>query len=163
MISITLRRETPEDFREVETLIREAFWNRYYPGCRDHYMTHILRSAPAFLPELDIVAESEGRIVGNIVYTRAHIRLDRGGELDVLSFGPISVLPAVQRQGVGRRLIAHSAALAHELGHSAILIYGDPAYYSRNGFVPAQNFGIGSSDGLYRDALQVLRVAATGT
>ena len=158
MISMTLRRETPEDFREVETLTREAFWNRYCPGCNEHYLVHTLRGAPVFLPELDIVAEAGGRIIGNIVYTLAHIRLDRGGELEVLSFGPLSVLPAMQRQGVGQRLIAHSSAMAREMGHRAILIYGDPAYYRLSGFVPAQTFGIGASDGQYRDALQALEL-----
>lgn len=158
MIPITLRQETPKDYREVEALTREAFWNQYSPRCNEHYLVHTLRSTPAFLSELDIVAEAEGRIVGNIVYTLAHIHLDRGGELEVLSFGPISVLPAMQRQGIGQRLITHSAALAREMGYRAILIYGDPDYYSRSGFVPAQNFGIGAADGLYRDALQALEL-----
>jgi len=158
MTPITLRRETPGDAREVENLTREAFWNQYTPGCSEHYLAHTLRSVPAFLPDLDIVAEANGRIIGNIMYTRAQIRLDRGGEMDVLSFGPISVLPALQKQGIGRQLIAHSAALARDAGHGAILIYGDPAYYSRSGFVPAETFGIGASDGQYRAALQALEL-----
>lgn len=158
MIPITLRREKPEDYREVETLTREAFWNQYGPGCSEHYLLHTLRSAPSFVPELDIVAESDGRIIGNIVYSRAHIQLDQGGEQAVLCFGPISVHPAMQRQGVGQRMIAHSAALAREMGHRAILIYGDPDYYSRSGFVMAQTFGIGAADGQYRDALQAMEL-----
>lgn len=153
---ITLRREEPADYKEVEALTREAFWNHFVPGCDEHYLAHALRDAPCFLPELDWVAVAGGQIVGNIMYTRAQIRLDGGQTLPVLSFGPLSVLPAFQKQGVGGALIRHTVQLAQEAGHSAILIYGDPAYYSRHGFVPAERYGIAGADRMYRDALQAL-------
>lgn len=157
---IDLRRETPADYREVENLTREAFWNRYAPGCDEHYLVHLLRDCPAFVPELDLVAVSQGRIVGSILYSRARILLDAGGELSVLTFGPLSVLPAFQRQGIGGRLIAGTADMARDMGEVAILIYGDPAYYSRHGFVAAERFGIGTRDGLYRASLQATELRA---
>ena len=147
--TLTLRLETPADWRAVENLTREAFWNHHAPGCDEHYLAHILRESPAFLPELDFVAELNGRVVGNIMYTRARIVRDRGGEVPVISFGPLSVLPACQRQGVGRRLIEHTRALAGAAGHAAILIYGDPDFYTRCGLVPAQQYGIATADGRY--------------
>ena len=153
---ITLRREEPADYKEVEALTREAFWNHFVPGCDEHYLAHTLRDAPCFLPELDWVAVAGGQIVGNIMYTRAQIRLDGGQTLPVLSFGPLSVLPAFQKQGVGGALIRHTVQLAQDAGHSAILIYGDPAYYSRHSFVPAERYGIAGADRMYRDALQAL-------
>ena len=152
--TLTLRLETPEDEREVETLTREAFWNHHTPGCDEHYLAHLLRGCPAFVPELDYVAVDGGRIVGNIMYTKAKIVLDCGGELPVLTFGPISVSPACQQRGVGRAMIRHTAALAKAMGHIAILIYGDPAIYSRFGFVAAESYGIAAGDGCYRAALQ---------
>ena len=160
MDNITLRKETPADWRKVETLVREAFWNQYAPGCCEHYLAHTLRDAQAFVPELDYVATIGETIVGNIMYARAHIALDAGGILPVLGFGPLAVMPAHQRQGIGGQLVAHTAALARGAGHAAILIYGDPAYYSRLGFVPAERFGIGTADNLYRPSLQAMELYA---
>lgn len=153
MNDIMLRRETPEDYDSVEILTREAFWNHHGPGCDEHYLVHVMRGTPAFIPELDIVATRDGRIVGNIMYTRAALELDDGGSREVISFGPISVLPEYQWQGVGVALIEHTKRLAADMGFTAIFIYGDPDYYRRTGFVPAEDFGIGTDDDMYADAL----------
>lgn len=158
MTEIVLRNETPADYRAVETLTRDAFWNQYAPGCNEHYLLHVMREADAFLPELDIVAEVGGRIVGNIVYTRAKIVGDQGQSWEVLSFGPISVLPEYQRQGIGRKLIEHTRELAQALGYRAILIYGDPAVYGKVGFAPAEKYGIGTPDNMYAAALQAMEL-----
>jgi predicted N-acetyltransferase YhbS len=152
--TVTFRREEPADAREVEALIREAFWNRHSPGCNEHYLAHVLRQSPAFVPELDILAEADGRIIGNILYAHARILPDTGGELPVLTFGPLAVLPVYQGQGVGGRLIRHTQALAREMGGNAILIYGDPAYYGRFGFTAAEAYGIGTARNQYHEALQ---------
>ena len=151
---ILLRPETTADHGAVETLTREAFWNLHGPGCDEHYLVHILRHSDAFIPALDYVALRQGEIVGTIMYAKSHIALDEGGELPVITFGPVSVLPEVQKQGVGRKLITHTLTLAAQMGYSAVLIYGDPAYYSRVGFRPAENFGIGSENNEYCAALQ---------
>ena len=100
-----IRPETPDDYREAENLTREAFWNVYRPGCTEHYILHVLRDDPAFVPELDYVAAQGGQVVGSILYTRAKILGDNGEERPVLCFGPISVLPRKQGQGVGLALI----------------------------------------------------------
>lgn len=156
---IELRLEEQRDFADVEHVTREAFWNKHVPGCDEHYLVHVLRSSTAFLPELDFVALHDGKVVGNIMYTKAVIRCDDGTERNVLCFGPVSVLPLMQGQGVGTMLIQHSLEKARELGYSAVLIYGDPGYYSRFGFVLAEQFGIGTSDDFFADALQALELA----
>ena len=61
---ITIRRETESDYRAVENLVRESFWNVYRPGCLEHYVLHRLRNDPAFVPELDFVMEMDGRLIG---------------------------------------------------------------------------------------------------
>lgn len=160
MKEITIRLEQPEDYRTVEHLTREAFWNHHVPGCDEHYLAHVLRESSCFVPELDFVAEAEGKIVGNIMYTRAVIHCDSGEDFPVLSFGPLSVLPERQGEGIGSLLVRHSLPRASELGHSAVLIYGDPAYYSRLGFLPAESFGVGTADDCYMDALQALELVA---
>ncbi len=158
MQAVTLRPEGPADCRAVEELTRDAFWNHHVPGCDEHYLTHILRDSPDFVPELDYVAVQDGQIVGSILYTRAKIVLDRGGEREVLCFGPLAVAPAFQGRGIGGQLIGRTASLARALGFSAILIFGDPDYYGRFGFVPAERFGIGTSRGVYIVSLQALEL-----
>lgn len=158
MLPIELRPERPADFRAVEELTRDAFWNHYGPGCDEHYLAHILRDSSDFVPELDYVAVHDGQLVGNIMYTRAKIVLDRGGEREVLCFGPLAVDPAFQGRGVGTALIERTRRLARELGYGAVLILGDPGYYSRFGFVPAEQYGVGTSAGVYSISLQALEL-----
>lgn len=157
-MSVNLRLEQPADYRIVEELTREAFWNHHVPGCNEHYLLHIMRDFEAFIRELDIVAEIDGEIVGNIVYTKAKILGDDGISREVLSFGPVAVLPAFRAKGIGSTLIEYTIARAKELGHRAILIYGDPEYYKRFGFVPAETFGIGTADNMYAKPLQALEL-----
>lgn len=114
-----------------------------------------MRGHPAFVPELDVVAECDGTIVGNVVYVKGMIKGDNGEEYEVLSLGPISVLPKYQRMGIGRRLIEYSRNLARDMGFRAILLCGDPEYYSRQGFVPAETLGIRTAGNMYAAALQV--------
>ena len=155
---IALRNERPEDYKTIENITREAFWNHHVPGCDEHYLAHVLRHSACFLPELDFVAERDGTLVGNIMYTKARIIGDDGTEYHVLSFGPISVLPEVQGTGIGGKLIRHTLALAKELGYDAVLIYGDPEYYSRFGFVPAEQYRIGTRYNTYAAALQAVEL-----
>ncbi len=70
-LNIKLRLEKPADYRVVEELTREAFWGLHRPKCDEHLLVHKLRDIPAFIPELDYVAEIDGQIVGNIMYSRA--------------------------------------------------------------------------------------------
>ena len=86
---IELRQEMPCDYRETEHVIREAFWNHYTPACNDHYLIHIMRNCPAFVPELDIVAVKDGRIIGNSMCLKSYISGDDGKYYEVLSLGPI--------------------------------------------------------------------------
>lgn len=159
-IDILLRNEQPEDYRIVEELTREAFWNHHVPGCDEHYLLHIMRNAGSFIKELDVVAEAGGKIAGNIVYTKAAIIGDDGSCHEVISFGPLSVLPELQGMGIGGRLIQSTKITAKELGYKAILIYGDPEYYSRFGFVPAEAFKIGTADNMYAPPLQALELVS---
>jgi predicted N-acetyltransferase YhbS len=154
-MNIKLRLEQPSDYNETENLTREAFWNHYSPGCDEHYLLHIMRHCPTFVPELDIVAEADGKIVGNAVYVKAVIKADNGNQYEVLSLGPISVLPEYQHKGIGGQIIDYTRKLAKEMGFRAILLCGDPDYYSRQGFVPAETLGIRTADNMYAAALQV--------
>ncbi len=157
-INILLRKEQPKDHRIVEELTREAFWNHHVPGCDEHYLLHNMRNADSFIQDLDIVAEVDGKIVGNIVYTRATIIDDNDNSHEVISFGPISVLPEFQGMGIGGALIESTKNTSKELGYKAILIYGDPDYYCRFGFAAAETFKIGTADNMYAPPLQALEL-----
>ena len=109
------------------------------PSCDEHLLVHKLRKIPAFVPELDFVAEVEGKIVGNIMYSRAKVVDETGAEHEVLTFGPISVLPEYQGKGIGKALLERTIAEARRLGYRAIVFYGHPDYYPRVGFRRARS------------------------
>lgn len=157
-IKITLRNELPEDYDASEELTRDAFWNHYAPGCDEHYLLHIMRNDASFVKELSFVAEVNKKLVGHIAYAMSKIVGDDGNVTDVLTFGPISVLPEYQGRGIGSALVEHTKGMAQAMGYKAILIYGDPDYYCRFGFVPAQTYGICTSDNMYAAALQALEL-----
>ena len=135
--SLIIRWETPADYAAAEHLTREAFWNVYRPGCNEHYILHVLRHDPACVPELDLVLEQGGRLIGQILYLRARIRADDGRDIPVLTFGPLSIHPDCQGRGYGRYLLKRSMARARALGAGALCIEGDAGFYGRSGFVPA--------------------------
>lgn len=139
---LIIRRETPADYKAVENLTREAFWNVYRPGCLEHYVLHVLREDPAFVPELDLVLEKEGTLIGHIMYMRAKIVKQDGQDLPMMTFGPISIHPKVQRQGYGKYLLEYSMEKAKELGAGALCIEGNIDFYGKSGFVVAGTRGI---------------------
>ena len=157
-MNITLRLEQPKDYRAVEELTREAFWGSMnHPTCDgEHLLVHKLRDLPSFVPELDFVAEADGQLAGHIIYSTAKVITPEGGEIEVLSFGPISVLPEYKRMGVGSALMRHSISEAKKLGYRAIIFYGHPDYYPRFGFNRASAFGITSENGKSFDALMAM-------
>jgi putative acetyltransferase len=157
-MDLTIRRETPEDYREVEVLTREAFWNLYVPGCLEHYVTHVVRDHADFIPELDFVAVTENKIVGSIVYTRAALIDETGRKISIVTFGPLCVLPEVQRQGIGLALVKHTKKLALEMGFKAIVIHGDPHNYCRYGFKSGKDLNIGNMEGKFPYSLLALEL-----
>lgn len=159
-MNLTLRLETPGDYRAVEELTREAFWGFTRPTCDEHCLMHLLRDLPAFVSELDFVAEANGRLVGNVMFSRAKVIDGTGNEHQVLTFGPLSVLPEYWHRGVGSALMRHSIAEAERLGYRAIVFYGHPDYYPRFGFRNAKAFGITTPDGRNFDALMAMPLHA---
>ena len=146
MQNIVIRTETPADHRTVETLTREAFWNVYRPGCLEHYVLHTFRSDPAFIPELDLVMELDGEIIGHVMYVRSAIQRDDGQEIPIMTFGPISIVPAYQRRGYGKKLLDCSMEQARKLGAGALAITGNIGFYGKSGFTAAKNRGVRYAD-----------------
>jgi len=159
-LDIVIRNEKENDYRAVEELTREAFWNLYVPGCQEHYLVHTMRNHPDFLKELDFVAEIDGKIVGSIMYTKAWLIDEQGEELEIGTFGPISVLPGYQRKGICSALIDHTQKIAIANGVKAIVIFGNPNNNCKHGFKNAKDLNISDMNGNYPHAMLALELEA---
>ena len=137
-----IRLERKEEYRKVEHLVREAFWNVYRPGCLEHYVLHQLREDPAFVPELDFVMEKDGELIGQNMFMRAVIKADDGREIPIMTMGPICIAPEWKRKGYGKILLDHSLEKAAELGCGALCFEGNIDFYGKSGFTFAGDFGI---------------------
>ena len=146
MQNYTIRTETPADYRTVENLTREAFWNVYRPGCTEHYVLHRFRGLPDFVPELDLVMEVEGKLVGHVMYVRSAIKADDGRMIPIMTFGPISIAPQYKRQGYGKKLLDHSMEKAKSMGAGALAITGNIDFYGKSGFVVSKTRGVRYED-----------------
>lgn len=155
--NIMTRLESPEDSRETENMVREAFWDLYKPGCDEHLVIHNLRESPAFVRELDFVACDGNQIVGVVICPKAKIVNERNEEFTVLSL-VVGVLPSYQDKGVGSALMRKAIDIARSMGFKAIIIFGIPEYYPRFGFRNAQEYGIQTSDGTNFDAFMALEL-----
>lgn len=140
--NIVIRRETPEDYRAVEALVRESFWNVYRPGCYEHYVLHCLRDDPAFVKELDFVMEEDGRIIGQNMFMRAVIKADDGRDVPIFTMGPICIANDRKRQGFGKILLDYSLEKAAQFGCGALCFEGSIGFYGKSGFTYASEFGI---------------------
>ncbi|MBR4761302.1 MAG: N-acetyltransferase [Clostridia bacterium] len=138
----TIRFEAAKDYREVENLIRESFWNVYRPGCSEHYVIHVLRDDPAFVTELDFVMEQNRKLIGQNMFMKTVINADDGRDIPVLTMGPICITPELKRKGYGKALLDYSLKKAEELGFGAVLFEGNIAFYGKSGFDYARKFGI---------------------
>ena len=138
----TIRLEKKEDYREVENLVRESFWNVYRPGCSEHYVIHVLRDDPAFVRELDFVMEKDGRLIGQNMFMKTVIEADDGRIVNVLTMGPIGITPELKRRGYGKALLDFSLEKAADLGYGAVLFEGNIGFYGKSGFDYASRFGI---------------------
>ena len=139
---MTIRLEQPSDYREVENLTREAFWNVYRPGCTEHYVLNQYRNNPDFIPELDFVMEQDGHIIGHIMFSRAELVLDNGKHVPLWTFGPISIHPDYKRQGYGLKLLNFALEKARELGIGFLCMEGNIDFYRHAGFGLASQLGI---------------------
>ena len=155
--NIIIRLEKKEEYREVENMVRESFWNVYRPGCMEHYVLHQLRDDPAFVPELDFVmylstqenapvghsgSEQDGKLIGQTMFMRANIKADDGRTIPIMTMGPICITPELKRKGYGKILLDYSLEKAKELGCGAVCFEGNIDFYGKSGFAPASTFGI---------------------
>lgn len=148
---IVIREKTEEEYHRVEEVALRAFWNKHHLGCNEHLLIHKARKSEAYMPQISRVAEVKGQIVGVICYTKAY--LQKGNlKKEILTFGPLCVLPEWQGCGIGEMLLEKTLELAKKQGFEGVVIFGEPDYYPLHGFKTCDNFGITTLDGKNFDA-----------
>ena len=140
--NITIRLEKKEEYREVENLVRESFWNVYRPGCLEHFVLNQLRSNPDFIAELDYVMELNGKLIGQTIFMKAVIKTDDGRDIPIVTMGPICIAPELKGKGYGKVLLDHSLDKAAKMGFGAVCFEGNIDFYGKSGFTYAGEFGI---------------------
>ncbi|QHT62405.1 N-acetyltransferase [Paenibacillus lycopersici] len=133
MKDFLIRSERYGDFSGIAELNAAAFDYGY--GMGETVLVNQLRSRRSFDPELSVVAEIDGTIIGHALFTPQRIRI-RGEMLDAVILAPAAVLPAYQKQGAGSRLIAEGLRRAKEKGFRLSVLLGHPEYYARFGYLP---------------------------
>lgn len=132
-----IRKEEAKDYEEVYSVVKAAFDSALSADGTEQELVNALRESDAFIPELSLVAESDGKIVGHIMLTKAKV-----GEAIVLALAPLSVLPEYQRKGIGTALIREGHRIAAESGYGYSVVLGHETYYPKMGYLPADEFGI---------------------
>lgn len=139
---LNIRNETPEDYKIVENITRNAFYNLYIPGCVEHYLVRTMRQHKDFIHELDFVLELDGAVIGSIMYTKATLTDENGNVKNILTFGPLCIEPKYQRRGYGKMLILHSFEKAMAMGYDTVVIFGSPSNYVSSGFVSCKKHNV---------------------
>ena len=163
MNDIVIRIEETRDRHASENLVREAFWNLFKPGCDEHLFLHRLREGPEFVPELALVAEDPGGIVGCIASMRARVVDDAsGGGIGVICLGPLAAHTSRRGEGIGSRLVHETLARARALGFPGAFLFGHPGFYPRFGFADARRWNVATEQGANFDAFMGIELFPGG-
>ena len=136
-----IRQENPSEFQEIYDLVKVAFQTAKVADGNEQDYVNKLREGSNYIPELALVAEADGRIVGHIMLTKTYITAV-DSKFEELLLAPLSVALEYRNRGVGSKLVLESFDLAKKLGYKAVFVVGDPAYYGRFGFKSITLFGI---------------------
>ncbi len=148
-----IRKEEPKDYEIIYSVVKAAFERAEHSDGNEHKLVNALRKGEAFVPDLSLVAEIDGKIVGHIMFTKAKV-----GDDTVLVLAPLSVLPEYQRKGIGLSLIKEGHRIANELGYEYSIVLGSEKYYPKAGYFPADKFGIKPSFDVPNENFMVCKV-----
>lgn len=156
-MTLRIRQETEQEYPLTEQVIEQAFEHAEYSDHTEHRLVANLRRSDVFIPELSLVAEDQGEIVGHILLTQLAIR-DGEEDHESLALAPVSVLPLHQKRGVGSALIRKSLEIARERGFPSVIVLGHDTYYPRFGFKPAHVWGIKAPFDVSKEAFMALEL-----
>ena len=137
----TIRQEKPSDYKTVFNLIEAAFKNEPYSDNKEQLLVEKLRGSDEFIPELSLVAELNGEIIGHILLTKIKI-ISENRSFESLALAPVSVKPKYQKKGVGGQLIIESHKRADALGYRSIVLLGHENYYPKFGYELTSKYNI---------------------
>ncbi len=132
-----IREATEKDYKVIYDVVKTAFASAEHADGNEQDLVNALRAGESYIPELSLVYETDGKIVGHIMFTKATV-----GNTSVLALAPLSVLPEYQRQGIGQSLIAKGHEIARNMGYGYSVVLGSEKYYPKAGYAPADNYGI---------------------
>lgn len=154
MDEIAVRAEHQQDHQAIDVVHLSAF-----EGDDEVALVEALRRSPGYIPELALVAEFKGRIVGHIMLTK--VRLHQGAqEIEILGLGPMAVVPSQSHRGIGSELIRVAVEKARGLGYKAVVVAGHPEYYQRSGFSPATDWGLHCTLPVSEDVITAMELEA---
>lgn len=148
-----IRQEQSKDYEEIYALIKEAFASAEHADGNEQDLVEALRNGAAYIPELSLVAEADGKLAGHILFTKAKV-----GSQEILALAPLSVKPEYQKQGVGAALITEGHRIAKELGYPYSLVLGSELYYPKFGYIPAVKLGVELPEGFPSDNFMVIKL-----
>lgn len=166
-----IRPENKTDYQAIYALVQTAFKTAKVSSGDEQNFVNRLRESENYIPELALVAEAEAekkeekKLIGHVMLTRTNIETDNGA-FGLLLLAPLAVVLDRRGKGVGGELLENVCMRAKELGHRAVTLVGDPAYYQRFGFKPAITFGIKNTNGIpsqYVMARELVPEALCGT
>jgi len=142
MSASIIRQELPHDIDAVFNVVKSAFANMPKSNHDEHNLVNRLRKSDAFIPEMSIIAENRGELVGHILLTKVNIIGNEGEVFPSLTLAPISVLPNFQQQGIGSDLIYNAHHVARDMGFGSVILLGHASYYPRFGYKKCTDFNI---------------------
>jgi putative acetyltransferase len=128
--------EREDDIPAIREVVTAAFGRT-----SEAKLIEAIRNSSNFIPELSIVAVEEGNVLGHILFSSIVIEA-QGQTVPALALAPLAVIPARQHQGIGSQLVQTGLSRCRDLGHSVVVVLGNPHYYQHFGFQTASKFDI---------------------
>lgn len=138
---MNIRKEENKDYKSVFNLIENAFKDEIYTDHKEQFLVERLRKSESFVPELSLIAEIDGEIVGYVLLTKIKI-VNNDLQKTALALAPIAVLKKYQGKGIGGKLILEAHQRAKELGFDSVILLGHEKYYPKFGYKMTKNYGI---------------------
>ena len=156
-MEVKIRQENKDDFNAVFEVNTLAFRQE-----NEAKLVALLRNSNAFIPELSLIAASDNKIVGHILFTKIKIIIDEKNETESLALAPMAVRPEFQNKGIGGQLIKCGLAKAKELQYKSVIVLGHEHYYPKFGFVPAEKWNIRSPYDIPTNVFMALELVPGG-